>query len=146
MLPLAHYNRARHDARFHVQIRYDRVGARPPGPSFIQLNATIVRVFRGADALRAGDPVSFKLPITWPGDELPCGGVIWKPYHDVEAGQFAEAFLDGEPPNCALALWQIHLIDAPTDAPLMQGKFPIARVRQNIVEWIANLFRDRHSH
>ena len=145
MLPLARYNLARHEARFHVQIRYDRVHAVPPGPSFVQLNATVVRVFRGEDALKSGDPVTFRMPITWPGDELPCGGVIWKSYFDVEAGQFAEAFLDGEPPNCALALWQIQIVDAPTDSPLMQGKFPVVRARRSVSELIAKFFLDRIS-
>ncbi|HRK34478.1 MAG TPA: hypothetical protein PLJ47_07765 [Candidatus Hydrogenedentes bacterium] len=137
MLPLAHYQRARHEARFHVQVKFDPAEVSPPGPAFVPLNTTIVRVFRGGDALKPGDRIAFKLPITWPGDDLPCGGVIWKPHTAIKHSGYAEAFLNGNPPDCQLALWQIEMLEAPSDVPRMQGYFPIAHARHTFFERIA---------
>jgi hypothetical protein len=124
MLPQSFYNNARHEARFHVQVRLDAIHASPPGPRFFPVEATVVRVFRGDTVLKPGDPISFDLPVAWPEDEIPAGGVLWQSFAHVSNSSYAEVFLNGDPPRCEIALSQCLTIDAPSDTPHMQGSFP----------------------
>jgi len=134
MLPHYRYEAARHDARFHVQLRIEGVGEVDRTPSFVEVRGVVVKVFRGADALAEGDRMAVPVPVTRPGDELPCGGVIWKPLDALRASAVIEAFLNGSPPACELALSQCALLAECTETPVMRGWYPAGKVRQRIRE------------
>jgi len=108
-----------------------------------------VRVFRGGENLRLGDPAHFVLSVLR-GDEdsrtIPIGGTIWTNYHDLQTAQYLEVFLDGIPPECAVALWQHVIIDEPTARPVMavpaQSAGQIARsLRQSILVLLRRMFQ-----
>jgi len=129
MLQPEHYWMARHEARFHVQVEVLSAVPveRTPGP--MPIGAHVVQVFRSDGTLAVGDPVRFKEQVTRAGDELPCGGMIWKAHDDVLSARYLEVFLDGDPPNCAIPLCQSEVLAAPTARPRMRGYFPLIAVR-----------------
>jgi hypothetical protein len=97
------------------------------------VDATVVRVFRGGAIIREGATIRFRIAVTVPGDEIPAGGIIWKPYKDVLEGRYLEAFLDGDPPDLAIALSQSEFIAEPTLRPVMRGYFPIPAIRRSLL-------------
>lgn len=129
MLPRSFYENARHEARFHVQVRLDAIHAAPPGPRFFPVEATVERVFRGDAVIEPGTRITFDLPIAWPEDEIPAGGVLWHAIAHVRDASYAEVFLNGDPPRCEIASSQCFMIGALSDAPLMRGRFPIVNRR-----------------
>lgn len=137
MLQPEHYWMARHEARFHVQIEVLSAAPaeRTPGPMPVQ--ARVVRVFRGDGSLAAGDSVHFVEQVTRPGDEIPCGGMIWKAHDAVLSARYLEAFLNGDPPNCVIPLCQSEVIAAPTVRPIMPGYFPFVAVRVRALREVA---------
>jgi len=129
MLQPEHYWMARHEARFHVQVAVLSAGPveRTPGP--MPIEARVVRVFRSDGGIGEGDLVHFNEQVTRQGDEIPFGGMIWKPYDGLLSARHLEVFLDGDPPNCAIPLCQSKIIDSPTARPHMRGWFPLVAVR-----------------
>ena len=129
MLPSEFYYVARHEARFHVQARFELVGEVDRTPCFAQVEATVVSVFRGKDLIRVGERLCFGVGVTRPGDCLPESGVVWQPDAAFREARFVEVFLNGDPPACEVALSQIMLLDAPSDGPRMRGHYPTVALR-----------------
>jgi hypothetical protein len=128
MLPPWRYEQARHDARFHVQVAVRQVQAdgRPPGKAAV--GAEVVRVFHGGDALRPGDEVTFAVSVLTPDtprQRVPVGGTRWTDYAALRAAAYPEVVLNGRPPACEVALWQLAIIPAPTDRPMLRGRIPL---------------------
>jgi hypothetical protein len=105
--------RARLVARFHVQVRL----ATPPTvertPAVIPVAGHVVRVFRGRFTVRVGDEVRFFLRVCRHGDEIP-PGLSYVQYESLLRATHLEAYLNGSPPACALALDECMVIDGPT--------------------------------
>lgn len=129
MLPVDHYHNARHHARYHIQVCV--LGVTPPAttPGFAGVRSVVERVFRTDDVLRVGDPVTFTVGVTRRGDRLPCGGIIWMDAASLKEGAIMEAFLDGTPPACSVALSQCTRIACVTAVPTMRGRFPVTSLR-----------------
>ncbi|HVS36442.1 MAG TPA: hypothetical protein VMS17_12825 [Gemmataceae bacterium] len=74
-------------------------------------------MFRTDGRLQFGDRVRFAVSVL--GEAvMPCpGGTLWTCHESLAAARFMEAFLDGTPPDCQVALWQTKIVDAPSDAP-----------------------------
>ena len=64
------YEQARRDAEFHVQVAVRHVQSNVQTPGSARVDAKVVRVFRGGEKLRPGDPVHFVLSVLT-GDEDP---------------------------------------------------------------------------
>lgn len=91
-------------------------------PDRVRVNAEIIRVFRGEPRLVPGDRVHFSVSVLTGDEELdrvPIGGSIWTNYAALQSARFLEAFLDGTPPDCEIRLWQLAILDTPTDRPTM---------------------------
>lgn len=121
MLPASKYRKARRNAAFHVQV--ELIGPLPviDTPGNVKVKAQVATVFRGSNSLSAGDHVTFEVAVTRPTDHpdsLPYGGQIWTNFDKSEAARFMEVFLNGDPPDCEVALWQSKLIDSVTITPL----------------------------
>jgi hypothetical protein len=119
MLPAYRYNIARWRADLHVQVRLERVAVDAQTPGDVPVAACVVHVFRGPQTVRIGDPLEFSVSAARHGDALPIGGALWTNLDVLRAGRFMEAYFDGQPPNCSVALWQCQVIDAPSDAPVL---------------------------
>lgn len=118
---------ARHEARYHVLVEV--LAAIPPDrtPGEVRVEGRVVELFRSDGLLRAGDKVRFTESVTRPSDSrdtIPIGGTRWKDHDDVLGARFIEAFLNGDPPGCRVALWQSQVVPAPAGAPRMNGRFP----------------------
>ncbi|MBM4068160.1 MAG: hypothetical protein FJ271_04355 [Planctomycetes bacterium] len=121
---------ARHEATYHVTVEVSSAALLGRTPGLVRVEGRVVELFRTDGRLRVGDPVTFVEAVTRPGDEIPCGGTRWKGCDEVLAAGFIEAFLDGEPPDCAVALWQSEVVPSPTAVPRMQGRFPLVALRE----------------
>ncbi len=122
MLPLHRYEQARRDAEFHVQVQIQNVQDNVQTPGQARVDAKVVRTFRGEPSLKPGDDVRFMVSVLTGNENLehvPIGGTIWTNYQELQAAEYLEVFLDGLPPECAIALWQQAIIKAPTDSPTM---------------------------
>lgn len=120
MLPLSHYEQARRDAEFHVQVEIRHVQRNVATPGQARVDANVIRIFRGQHALKLGDAVRFVVSVLTGNeslDNVPIGGTIWTNYNNLPATRFLEVFLDGLPPECAVALWQLSIIDSLSDLP-----------------------------
>jgi hypothetical protein len=139
------YLEARHTARFHVQVEILAVAGPDQTPGDAAVTARVVRVFRGD--LAVGDEIRYAEAVIRPADweenfeQIPIGGTVWKEYDAVHRAKYAEAFLNGTPPDLELALWQSWLIDAPTDAPRMTGYYPPAPPAGGFWRAVARWFR-----
>jgi hypothetical protein len=119
VLPASHYRQARHNAEFHLQVELMEIPATATTPCNITVSAKVVQVFRARTSLHRGDTVTFGIAVNRPGDDIPAGGAIWIDYDNLASHRFMEVFLDGEPPECNVALWQCRLLDAPSQTPQM---------------------------
>jgi hypothetical protein len=120
------YEQARHEARFHLQVAVRAVepNVRTPGDAAVETE--VVRVFRGGDAIGVGDTVRFVVSVLSPRnmwDEVPVGGTIWTDYAALTRASHIEVFLNGDPPECEVALWQLEIIPAATTQPTLRGSF-----------------------
>jgi hypothetical protein len=107
----------RRTAPFHVQIELDKAGDRGGGLRQIQVHGLVVRVFRTDARLSAGDHVEFPLWVCRRGDE-PTGPAFI--YEDPWAkALYLEAYLAGTPPKCELAAYELCVLDAPSDWPIL---------------------------
>ena len=121
MLPASRYKEARRNAVYHVQV--ELIGPLPmiDTPGKVKVKAQVATVFRGSTSLKVGDQVTFEIAVTRKTDHpdsLPYGGQIWTDFDKLEAARFMEVFLNGEPPDCEVALWQSKLINSVTTSPL----------------------------
>ncbi|MFN0088582.1 MAG: hypothetical protein ACKVX9_24555 [Blastocatellia bacterium] len=137
MLQPEAYLMARHEARFHVLVEV--VAARPAErtPGRMPIEARVVEAYRSDGTLRAGDLVRFQENVMRPGDEIPCGGVWWKQHDEVLQARYIEAFLDGDPPNCAVVLSQSQIVASPDGTARMEGWFPLAAIKQRALQALA---------
>ncbi len=88
-------------------------------PGKARVVASVVRMFRGDGTLAIGDTVTFDLSVLQRMDQMPTSGECWTLADRVSAEKVMEAFLDGDPPECELALWQSLLIDSESAEPRM---------------------------
>lgn len=137
MLRPERYLLARHEARYHVvvEVLSATLIKRTPGP--MRIEGRVVEVYRSDGTLKPGDPVHFVESVHRPGDEIPAGGTIWKSEAEVLSARFIEAFLDGEPPACAVALWQSEVIPELTGVARMRGRYPLVAVRERMLQTLA---------
>jgi hypothetical protein len=112
---------ARRNARFHVQIKLTGLPEIPPEHP-VQLRGDVARVFRGADTLKPGDPISFTVWVCSRGLE-PTGPPFVM--HDalLRFG-ILEAFLDGEPPDCELVGYEFEVVADFSEHPVLPLKEP----------------------
>lgn len=132
MLQPIFYLLARHRAQFHVQAEICSVAMPDRTPGFATVEARVERVFRGGPGLQPGDAVRFAAAVTRPDDRLPIGGIIWQSWDAVASARWAEAFLNGVPPDCEIALSQWTLLAAPTARPTLRGRFWHLALRQRL--------------
>jgi hypothetical protein len=138
MLPSDFYLVARHEARFHVQVRLDHVADVARTPCFAAVDTTVVRVFRDGDTLKPGDEITFGIAVTRPGDEIPASGIVWKAHSTLVEARYAEVFLNGTPPDYEIALSNCTLIEEPTDKAQMRGSYHILARRHRKMREEAN--------
>lgn len=122
MLPASKYKHARRNAAFHLQVELIELLPIIKTPCNVKVNAQVVTVFRAPSSLCLGDRVAFTVAVTRPSDDpghIPYGGQIWTNYDDLVAARFMEVFLDGDPPELNIALWQSKLIDSVSITPVM---------------------------
>ena len=130
MLQADFYLMARHEARFHVRVEVLSVKPVEHTPGPMPLEARVVEVYRTDGTLKVGDRVTFAEYVTRAGDEIPDGGIRWKGHDEVMSARYLEAFLNGEPPACEVALSQSVVLSASTGGAQLQGWFPVVAVRQ----------------
>ena len=119
VLPASEYRHARRDAEFHVQVELTEVPSTADTPCEISVCAKVVQIFRARRPLHLGDAVKFSVAVNRPGDEMPAGGTLWIDYDNLASHRFMEVFLDGDPPDCRVALWQYQLLDSASEEPKM---------------------------
>lgn len=129
MLQPEYYLLARHEARFHVLLEITSAGPAAPTPGPMPLEGVVLRAYRTDGALRVGDHVRLAEHVMRPGDDLPCGGIRWKPHDEVASARYLEAFLNGDPPDCEVALSQSVVLAEPGAGPRMRGWYPITAAR-----------------
>lgn len=120
MLPASHYRAARRAAAIHAQFSIEHMGPIARTPGYVSVQARALHVFRGGKLLSAGDTVEFGVPVTQPGDEIPFSGTIWNALETLRDSPVIEAYLDGAPPRCSVALSQLSLLEASTPYPVMK--------------------------
>ena len=121
VLPDSHYRQARHEAAFHVQVELTEIPSPAGTPCEVSVCAKIVQIFRAWNSLRSGDTVKFGVAVNRRGDEIPAGGTLWIDYDNLVSHRFMEVFLDGDPPDCHVPLWNYQLLDSPSEEPKMDG-------------------------
>lgn len=125
--------RARLAARLHVQIRLATIPAVERTPTSVPIVGHVVRVFRGGPAVRVGDEVRFPLFVgRW--DDEPMPGLTPMSYESLVKATHLEAYLNGSPPACELALNECIVIDGPT---------LLARLRASRLEYLLALIAHR---
>jgi len=148
MLQPERYLLARHEADHHVVVEV--VSTSPPGrtPGLLRVEGRVVELYRTGGTLKPGDTVRFNESVMEPGDEIPCGGTLWKPRESVQGARYIEAFLNGTPPDCGVALWQSEVVPAPRGSPRMDGHFALLALRERLLRdragrgpWWRRLFR-----
>jgi hypothetical protein len=77
----------------------------------------VVAVFRGDGKLNSGDEVRFSAAVYRNPNEIPPGGWSWISKDAFSNAEYLEVFLNGEPPNCEVADYQVLVIDTPTQSP-----------------------------
>ena len=119
VLPASQYRQARHEAAFHIQVKLTQVPSTADAPGEITVSAKVVQIFRARKPLHPGDTVKFSVAVNRPGDEMPASGTLWIDYNNLASHRFMEVFLDGDPPDCHVALWQYQLLDSASEEPKM---------------------------
>lgn len=109
---------ARRDARFHVQLEIDAVGDPPRDAGPVTIRGHVIRVFRGEGRLPSGSPLEVGV-LACRGDVHVPPGLAYLSYDALVQARYIEAFLDGEPPHCSVALDECQLVDAPSEVPVM---------------------------
>lgn len=119
MLPAETYLEARRTARFHAQLRLSGVILPARLPGVARVDADVCRVFRGDVALQHVGRASFDVAVYDEAGSIEPGPEIRLPVSALVEGRVLEAFLNGDPPLCELASWQVKPIPAPTERAVM---------------------------
>ncbi len=120
MLRFEQYQAARQRALFHGQVRILTVATEVRTPGQASVEAGIVKIFRGPPPFLPGAEVRFDVSVLSgdePLEQIPLGGTIWTNLTALRAASYLEVFLNGNPPECEIALWQQRIIDQPSDRP-----------------------------
>jgi hypothetical protein len=122
--------KARLEARFHVQIEITFREADFATPAEVPITGRVVSVFRGA--ISVGDEITFSVHVTRPEDDwdMRLIGPTYMLYETFMRASYIEAFLNGDPPICELALDEYVVLDNPT---------PLPQLRSSRVEYLAEL-------
>jgi hypothetical protein len=121
MLPPQTYEKARKYARLHVQIELDPLGKKvEKACENFPITGKIVRVFRGQRICQVGNSVKFDVAVL-NSLEVPCSGILWLHYSDLLCNRYMEAYLNGKPPKCSVAMYQYKLIEAPSEYPIFSS-------------------------
>ena len=119
----------RKTAKFHVQVEI--VSLEKPGyfPATIQLEGRLIKIFRdNENQLTIGDTITFPIEVTDEGAFIPEGATLWTYYKNISSARFMEAFLNGEPPDLEIELWQKVIIPSASEKPYMI-------VKDDYAEW-----------
>ena len=111
MLPVESYLDARRTARFHVRVRLCDVDLPAVLPGMARVEAEVLTIFRADGRLRPGGRISFDVPVYDNPDVLDPGPEIYLPVATLSTERVFEAFLNGDPPECSLAMWQFEAIE-----------------------------------
>lgn len=132
------YEEARRQATFHGQVQILNVEMTERTPAHVRVDAEIRRKFRGIASFRVGVVISFNVSVLR-GDEpvqiIPIGGTRWTNYGDLLRAKYLEVFLDGEPPNCQVALWQSAIIAELTSQPTLDRGKRVESAPRRMLEW-----------
>lgn len=121
MLPPQTYEKARENARFHLQIELDPICKKVEEDcENFPRTGKIVLVFRGQRVCQVGDSVKFDVDVL-NSLEVPCSGILWLDYSDLLCNRYMEAYLNGKPPKCSVAMYQYKLIEAPSEYPIFSS-------------------------
>ena len=126
--------RSRLSARFHVQIELTRAPSGFQTPAAVYVDGRVVRLFRGDSSLSIGDKLTFEVNVCRRGDRLPLGPSFML-YDTFLAARYLEAFLNGSPPHCHLALDQCVALSDPTRRP---------HLRSSRVAYMVEMLRSGH--
>jgi hypothetical protein len=107
----------RQTAPFHVQLEL----ANKPDISLeldeVRVHGQVVKVFRTDGRLAIGDRIVFKLWVCREGKEPTGPAYVY--YDDFMHMAYMEAYLYGNPPECALAAYEFSPISAPSEEPVL---------------------------
>jgi hypothetical protein len=78
----------------------------------------VMRIFRDTiGKLAEGTPLEFTVSCHRAGDPTLIGGTLWADYDRLMKAKYLEVFLNSDETGYNVALWQSHVIDAPTEKP-----------------------------
>jgi hypothetical protein len=124
MLAPQDYEKARHQALFHLQVELQSLPSNVKMPcEDLRVKGQVVRIFRGHYHFQIRDTVKFALAVLGDRDAPPLSGILWLRDSNLRQMQYIEVFLNGKPPIYDVALYQYELIEAPTDEPVIS--FPL---------------------
>lgn len=125
-LTYAEYHRARQEAQLHVQVELS-----PISPEIYRINESvekvnwefpltgkIVTIFRGHRFCQVGQTINFHVGVLADDQPPVPSGVWWIGCSNLVNAKYMEVYLNGEPPDCSVALSQYQIIEAPTEEPL----------------------------
>ena len=119
MLSPETYKRARKNAQLHVQVEMDPINQKVEKDcENFSITGKIVRIFRGYRVCRIGDPVNFNVAIKVSSNYCP-SGILWLGFSDLFYNNYMEVYLNGNLPNCNVALYQYKLLETPTEDPVI---------------------------
>jgi hypothetical protein len=107
----------RQTAPFHVQLELAKSQDMPLELGEVRVQGRVVRVFRTDGRLAGGDEIAFQLWVCREGDEPTGPAYVY--YDDFVRTAYIEAYLHGNPPECALAAYEFGPISAPSDEPTL---------------------------
>jgi len=115
-VPLAGHLQARKKARFHVQAKIEKIPTDIQTPAQVLVEGTVVQVFRSDGSLGLGDRVGFLVWVCREGDHVPLGPVCG--FLDrLASATHIEAYLNGAPPRCEVALDEWLPLETASDEP-----------------------------
>jgi hypothetical protein len=112
------YQEARDTAMFHVQVKILKVTGPPQTPGECLVTGEVIRIFRDTPGtLHSGTPLTFSVSCSKRGDQVVVGGTFWTDYDRLRQAKHLEVFLNKTDTGYEVALWQSHIIEAPTTRP-----------------------------
>lgn len=106
---------ARLKSEFHIQLAVDSVRIVEKTPGICAVAGRIERVFRGNVAV--GTPITLDLDCKKESETVRPGQIIWTDVDKLMAAKYIEAFVNRGPFGFQHSLWQLALLDAPTEKP-----------------------------
>ena len=111
---------ARLRARFHAQVQVEHKAGTHQTPGAVPVKGRVVRVFRSGGALKVGDEVQFSVHVYRPGDDIWEGPAFMR-YDTFMQAKYMEVYLNGNPPQCEVALDECVTIEAPSRRPQVKS-------------------------